>query len=70
MQASFRKRLQVPNLRQKTENLQGIYPENYDFTDDRYDYDLYFEDDQQMKACMGLKFPQKAAKKSIGQEAK
>jgi len=38
-------------------------PDNCDFTNGQYDYDLYFEDDRQMEAYMGVNFPQKAAKK-------
>jgi len=38
-------------------------PVNCDFADGDYSYDLCFEDDQQMEAYMGIKFPQKAAKK-------
>jgi Fe-S-cluster containining protein len=37
--------------------------EKCDFTVGQYDYDLYFEDDRQMEAYTGVKFPQKAAKK-------
>jgi hypothetical protein len=38
-------------------------PENCDFADGQYEYDLYFEDDPQMGAYMRVRFPQKAAKK-------
>jgi len=37
-------------------------PVNCDFADGDYSYDLFFEDDQQMEAYMGIKFPQKAVK--------
>jgi len=45
-------------------------PDNCDFTNGQYDYDLYFEDDRQMEAYMWVKFPQKAAKKLGGSRSK
>jgi len=37
-------------------------PENCDFTGGQYDYDLYFEDDRQMEAYMGVTISTKSGK--------
>jgi len=38
-------------------------PGNCDYTNGKYDYDLYFDNDLQMEIYMRIKFPQKAVKK-------